>query len=72
MIGALLQGEFFDIRGGTGNHQSAIIIADTNPDSDHDGIPNDQDQCPTLAETYNGIYDHDGCPEIDEQTCPGQ
>jgi len=33
-------------------------------DSDNDGIPDSQDICPLLAESYNGIQDTDGCPEI--------
>ena len=34
-------------------------------DDDGDGIPNDEDQCPTKAEDRDGIADSDGCPEDD-------
>jgi hypothetical protein len=48
-------------------------------DSDHDGIPDDRDECPDLAEDPDGIQDADGCPEDDadgdgildsEDACP--
>ncbi len=32
-------------------------------DRDDDGIPDDQDACPDVAENFNGDQDHDGCPE---------
>ncbi len=32
-------------------------------DADHDGIPDDADDCPELAEDFNGVEDDDGCPE---------
>lgn len=32
-------------------------------DRDGDGIPDDVDQCPDLAEDFNGYQDSDGCPE---------
>jgi hypothetical protein len=34
-------------------------------DRDHDGVPDDVDQCPDLAEDRDGIQDQDGCPEDD-------
>lgn len=37
-------------------------------DADQDGIldpPDGPDQCPTQAETYNGITDEDGCPDAE-------
>ncbi|MBA3456095.1 MAG: OmpA family protein [Deltaproteobacteria bacterium] len=34
-------------------------------DTDHDGLPNRLDACPTEKEITNGIADHDGCPEAD-------
>jgi hypothetical protein len=34
-------------------------------DHDHDGIPDDVDECPDLAEDQDGIQDQDGCPEDD-------
>ncbi len=36
-------------------------------DIDEDGIPDTTDECPNLPETYNKIYDWDGCPEIPTQ-----
>ncbi len=36
-------------------------------DSDGDGIPDNQDLCPTIQETWNGITDEDGCPEIGQE-----
>jgi outer membrane protein OmpA-like peptidoglycan-associated protein len=35
-------------------------------DRDHDGIPDDVDQCPDEPETINGIDDDDGCPDEGE------
>jgi OOP family OmpA-OmpF porin len=34
-------------------------------DRDSDGVPDDADQCPELAEDKDGIQDEDGCPEDD-------
>ncbi len=34
------------------------------PDNDHDGIADVRDQCPNRSETFNGIDDTDGCPDI--------
>lgn len=34
-------------------------------DYDHDGIADDLDQCPEIAEDKDGFEDGDGCPEID-------
>jgi outer membrane protein OmpA-like peptidoglycan-associated protein len=34
-------------------------------DADRDGIPDDVDQCPTLAEDMDGFMDADGCPDQD-------
>lgn len=32
-------------------------------DSDHDGVSDDIDECPQIAETYNKFEDDDGCPD---------
>ncbi|MGH7280701.1 MAG: thrombospondin type 3 repeat-containing protein [Polyangiaceae bacterium] len=34
-------------------------------DIDHDGVPDDIDQCPEIPEDRDGFEDDDGCPEID-------
>lgn len=34
-------------------------------DSDGDGIPDDVDECPYVAEDFDGFQDEDGCPELD-------
>jgi hypothetical protein len=34
-------------------------------DKDGDGIPDDVDKCPTLAEDKDGFEDADGCPDPD-------
>lgn len=34
-------------------------------DRDHDGVVDDVDECPDLAEDADGIQDDDGCPEDD-------
>lgn len=48
-------------------------------DKDHDGIPDDRDQCEDIPEDKDGFEDSDGCPEIDndddgiidrEDACP--
>jgi Thrombospondin type 3 repeat len=35
-------------------------------DADGDGIRDDQDQCPDVAEDRDGFEDDDGCPDIDD------
>jgi CSLREA domain-containing protein len=51
------------------------------PDTDADGIPQDQDACPFVAEDFDGFEDNDGCPEADndqdgiedvDDACPNQ
>ncbi len=32
-------------------------------DRDGDGIPDAKDQCPDIPEDFDGVQDHDGCPE---------
>ncbi|MCK5688682.1 OmpA family protein [Myxococcota bacterium] len=34
-------------------------------DTDHDGLPDTIDQCPLVAEDFDGFEDSDGCPEVD-------
>jgi len=34
-------------------------------DADDDGIPDDTDRCPELAEDLDGFQDGDGCPDLD-------
>jgi OmpA-OmpF porin, OOP family len=34
-------------------------------DQDHDGVPDDVDQCPELPEDRDGFEDADGCPDVD-------
>lgn len=46
---------------------SSIVATETPRmmDSDRDGIADEDDACPDLAEVLNGIDDKDGCPEVD-------
>jgi|SRR6185369_16911684 len=37
--------------------------APTSKDTDGDGIPDVRDKCPTLRETFNKVFDSDGCPD---------
>ena len=34
-------------------------------DTDHDGIPDNVDRCPTVPEDFDNFEDADGCPELD-------
>jgi OOP family OmpA-OmpF porin len=43
----------------------AIGWAPRSHDKDDDGVDDDADQCPELAEDRDGIQDEDGCPEDD-------
>jgi hypothetical protein len=43
----------------------AIGWAPSAHDRDADGVPDDRDECPDLAEDRDGIQDEDGCPEDD-------
>jgi hypothetical protein len=40
-------------------------------DADDDGIADDADQCPELAEDKDGVDDQDGCPDIDDKDDDG-
>ena len=44
---------------------AGIRFAPTSHDRDHDGISDDQDACPDLAEDRDNDQDWDGCPEED-------
>ena len=50
-----------------GDHRTTrkIFGAPPPPDMDHDGIPDDRDNCPTQPEDKDGFQDEDGCPDID-------
>lgn len=37
-------------------------------DRDHDGVPDDEDKCPDVAEDFDDEEDSDGCPEEDKDT----
>ena len=40
-------------------------VVDSNPDRDHDGIPDHVDRCPDEPEDRDGFEDEDGCPDLD-------
>ncbi len=44
---------------------AAVGWAPREHDQDHDGVPDDLDQCPEIPEDRDGFEDQDGCPEID-------
>lgn len=54
---------------GIGDIQDTILIVGSGDiiDTDNDGISDTQDLCPTIQETWNGIYDTDGCPEAGQE-----
>jgi outer membrane protein OmpA-like peptidoglycan-associated protein len=41
------------------------VYAPNNVDTDHDGLRDDRDRCPTEAEDADGFQDDDGCPDPD-------
>lgn len=49
------------------NIQAALEAAEAcrPKDRDEDGILDEDDECPDIAETFNGFRDEDGCPEGD-------
>ena len=59
-------------RFGTGSISIATTLGVSEPvaqpdaDEDGDGLVDEEDKCPTEAETKNGIDDDDGCPEMDD------
>jgi hypothetical protein len=44
---------------------ASIQWAPREHDQDHDGVPDDVDQCPELPEDRDGFQDGDGCPDWD-------
>lgn len=40
-------------------------------DADHDGVKDDIDQCPELAEDRDGVQDADGCPDLEDHDDDG-
>jgi hypothetical protein len=44
---------------------ASVQWAPRSHDIDHDGVPDDVDQCPELAEDRDGFQDADGCPDWD-------
>jgi outer membrane protein OmpA-like peptidoglycan-associated protein/tetratricopeptide (TPR) repeat protein len=68
------------------DHVNTRVITNTarsgvDADSDHDGVNDGLDQCPTEPEDKDGFQDADGCPEPDndgddlldaEDKCPGE
>jgi hypothetical protein len=45
---------------------ASIGWAPRSHDRDHDGIPDDVDQCPDIPEDRDGFEDMDGCPDHDD------
>ena len=48
-----------------------VAVHSQTDDSDDDGVPDQGDVCPFVAETANGIRDSDGCPEHPEVLARG-
>jgi hypothetical protein len=44
---------------------AGIWYAPAESDSDHDGVPDDRDECRPLPEDHDGFKDEDGCPDPD-------
>ncbi len=42
-----------------------MSFAPRSADTDHDGLADDDDRCPTYPEDKDGFEDDDGCPEMD-------
>jgi outer membrane protein OmpA-like peptidoglycan-associated protein len=60
---------------------AGVRFTPTAHDGDHDGVPDDRDRCPTVAEDRDHVNDEDGCPEEDgdvdgvpdvEDRCPSE
>ena len=52
---------------GGGDSPTAPPLPPPNPDRDGDGILNTVDACPDQPETFNGVFDTDGCPDTLQQ-----
>lgn len=67
--GSLLAGVEFPLDSAVGNPLvHAVVGLDWAPrflDADGDGIQDDDDECPELAEDLDGFEDSDGCPDFD-------
>lgn len=44
---------------------AGVRYTPTAHDRDHDGVPDDRDQCPNVPEDRDHVNDQDGCPEED-------
>lgn len=44
---------------------AGVRFTPTSHDLDHDGVTDNEDACPDVAENNNGIEDNDGCPDED-------
>ncbi|MBW2523299.1 MAG: OmpA family protein [Deltaproteobacteria bacterium] len=42
---------------------AGVRFTPTSHDRDHDGVPDDEDQCPDVPEDLDNDHDSDGCPE---------
>jgi hypothetical protein len=43
----------------------AVVLPGYGPDTDQDGVPDDDDKCPADKEDRDRVQDTDGCPETD-------
>ncbi|HEX7478252.1 MAG TPA: thrombospondin type 3 repeat-containing protein [Polyangiales bacterium] len=66
---AITLGGGFGLTRGLGTPDGRVLLgvlwAPADKDADADGIPDDRDQCPLLAEDHDGFQDSDGCPDPD-------
>jgi OOP family OmpA-OmpF porin len=68
LLAAALLSAAFAACGGTVRTQGSARAgakAASQPDSDHDGIPDADDRCPYFPEDRDGFEDDDGCPDPD-------
>jgi outer membrane protein OmpA-like peptidoglycan-associated protein len=47
---------------------AGVTWANRPPDSDGDGVPDDEDRCPEIPEDRDGFQDADGCPDPDNDS----